>query len=104
MSTVYSKQLLAQSGVTALVTVQVPAGKIWILRDVDVYVNAGLAGSRFTLEGSASQAIYTHVTSPNTTESAQWRGRQVLGPLQTFAVKADDPTDVTVSGYELTAP
>jgi len=104
MATVYSKRFIAASGITAEVSETVPAGVIWILRDVDIYCNAPLGGSRFFLEGSIHQTLWSAVTNPNSINAVGWRGRQVLVSGESFYVRADTPTDVTISGYELSLP
>ena len=100
----YSHRFFAGKGVASQIDEHVPAGVLWIVRDVDVYCNAPLGGARFTFMGELGQAIWTAVWAPNTTSAQQWRGRQVFETGTLFSVKADEPTDVTVSGYVLTLP
>jgi hypothetical protein len=100
----YSVLIYGAAGVSALVDLAPPAGFKWVIRDIQAYCNAGLSGSRFTFEGADGQAAVSFVWPPNTTEGFQWSGRIVVESGQTVHLHADDPTDVTISGYALTLP
>jgi hypothetical protein len=104
-SSVYSKRFAALSLFTGTVSVTVPAGKVWILRDVDV-VNRNSATASFGIEGSSGQLLWylNPVYNPNELW-AGWRGRQIFSAGDTIGFSAlTGVWDCTASGYELLSP
>jgi hypothetical protein len=106
---VYSTQFVAGTGLTAT-TVSVgpvPAGEVWILRDVDAYANTGLTSRvDVNVRGSVGQTIAYLEFPPSTQASKQWTGRQVINPGESFGYQIGglDAVDLTISGYRLTTP
>lgn len=103
----YSTNFVAVAGLVGLEPLTVPAGEVWILRDLDAYAT-GVISVPFTilwLHGVNGQAIAYHQWLAGVQETFEWRGRQVLSPGTTWDVRSDNgAVDVTVSGYVLTAP
>jgi hypothetical protein len=101
---VYSKNFASLTGHTG--TWQLPtlgADETVVIRDVDVYMGGGAHGT-FFLQGESGQAIWRKDWDATNEDTAQqWRGRQVIGPGQAFACSSDQPADITISGYLLTA-
>jgi hypothetical protein len=79
------------------------AGKLWILRDLDC-VNGEFLNN-VLLKGSAGQVIWAHSFGGTIAfDYASFRGRQVIAFGQTCSISTTAAMDVTLSGYELTAP
>lgn len=99
----YSTRFAALVNQTSDVALEVPAGYVWIIRDLDV-VEVTFAGDHvFAFRGSAGQDIWL-VQSGTTVASSvfQWRGRQVLEPGDELVLHVESGEwDVTVSGYVL---
>lgn len=85
---------------------QVPAGKVWIVRDISV--------SNVSPNPMNQIIIYVLLTAGNADVyrapgipargSVQWQGRQVLNPGEELWYYATETTArVMISGYELTA-
>lgn len=93
---------MSLQGTTGYTSPAVPAGEVHVIRDVDVYGNAGVGGAiNFWLTGESGQTIWYKNWSPSQQSAEQWRGRQVIGPGQSWGFHCDAPLDVTVSGYVL---
>lgn len=103
---VYSRNFFQLRGLSGPAPLVVPAGKVWIARDLDVYGNF-TAGGDFFFEGPSLQTIYWTGWNPGDRFQRQWSGRQVFTAGSTITVRADvgplDGIDVTLSGYELSA-
>lgn len=102
---VYSRNFVALATSTVGATVVVPAGGLYIVRDIDVVDASGSANS-FVFEGSSSQVIWFQTYTPGgPTSSFEWRGRQVIEAGDSFRVfSGGGPWHMTVSGYSLTLP
>jgi len=102
MAQVYSVRFIGIQGLLGSFTAVNNTEDIWVLRDLDAFAdNPGLSGGLWLI-GHAGQTIWENDTSATGTTYASWRGRQVIGPAESFTVKADVPADITVSGYRLT--
>lgn len=104
MATVYSILVQASIGLNGTLTLTVPAGYKWILRDFDVYWGGGAIAKTVYLRGTAGQAIWFNGFAIGGGQYASWRGRQVINPGKTCAIVTNDAMDVTLSGYQLTLP
>lgn len=81
-----------------------PAGFRWILRDLDV-TYSGLLVSSVRLIGPLGQTIWLNAFAGlSQPEYASWRGRQVVDFPDSVTLTASQPSDVTLSGYQLTLP
>lgn len=101
--TVYSAELAALQNFSGTFTYTVAPGFILVLRDLDASYD-GVAGTEMRLLGSQGQTIDRWHGTITEEGPHTWRGRQVIGAGQSFRITTTDGTDVTVSGYLLTAP
>lgn len=103
---VYSTRFLAvhdqAGGVPAVYSV--PAGKLAVIRDMDVYFGASLAARQVYAEGSAGQVFWQDSVGSTLAGWRSWRGRQVLYPGENFIMFGTDTFDLTASGYLLNLP
>lgn len=105
MAAVYSSRLYRVSGLNGgSGTITVPAGEVWIVRDVDAYSGAvvGTVTVRF-LDIDTGGTIWENTGGINTATYASWRGRQVFEAGDSFAFSASDLSDIRASGYKLLA-
>lgn len=101
---VYSTRFLAVAVATETVTLTVPAGKVWIVRDLDVVPRSGDVAHNVEWYGSAGQIIWFWSTVPGGGQPAgAWRGRQVFYQGETMSFGGQGAFDMTCSGYELEA-
>jgi hypothetical protein len=106
---VYSQRLYAHASQTSAdgtLGPVVPAGFVYVLRDVDLFCSSGLVNDVLWIEnqvgGILIQCIVT--SSPFNTDFA-WRGRQVYAPGETVGFQVGTGTwAVAASGYALTLP
>jgi hypothetical protein len=105
MSGVYTKRLAAVYALAALQNIFVPAGRVWVVRCVDITENAGSATSQFAFRGHLDQVIWAQVSgSTGLYGSRQWTGRQVFNAGEHFGLwPVVGKWDVTVSGYDFAA-
>lgn len=105
MADVYSTRLYAALDLHGNEGYTVPGGYVCVLRDVDIFSYSSGSESGFALEGDLGQVIWYVLVPPDTTQSYQWRGRQVFNPgdIITFNASAGS-FDVTASGYLLYLP
>jgi hypothetical protein len=81
-----------------------PAGFVWVLIALDAYYS-GLTATTVYLQGTAGQAIWSNNFEPDLAgQYASWRGRAVIGPGQTCAVRVDVGIDITLTAYQLGLP
>lgn len=99
---VYSVRFLAQLGLDGTFTLTNDTGDTWILRDLDAFTDDPGGSGGVWLIGSSGQTIWENDINGAGTTYASWRGRQIINAGESFAVKADAPSDITVSGYQLT--
>lgn len=102
---VYSALLYVHQGLTAgSYRVTVPANQIYVLRDADVFEETNAAGSIMSMFGTNANQLWFNTTTASL-RNFQWRGRQVIPPLNQFGVFVGSGTwDVAISGYILSAP
>jgi hypothetical protein len=100
---VYSTQLLRASSSTGLIHLDVPAGYVCVVRDIDA-VAAPTSGNTLQafVDGTAFWIVELGVEASFTWQS--WRGRQVTLPAGLVQFSSSDVVDVVVSGYLLTLP
>lgn len=101
---VYTKRLGAFSAETSgLVTLgTVPAGKVWIVRDVDATLTGGSIGQMETIV--AGVAVFSVFIATSEGETFPWRGRQPLTAGETLEAYITSGTwDLLAAGYELNA-
>jgi len=105
-SPVYSVKLADNAGVVGgpVTLFTVPAGRVYILRDVDVAQPAGIASALVLITGGTGAWVY-YVASAVSPFYAPWRGRQVFVAGDTLKAIVIGSTTWTVlaSGYDLEA-
>jgi hypothetical protein len=102
----YSIRFGAWSAISAAVSVVVPAGVVWILRDVDLVDSSITTGDFCNVEGHLNQSIFF---ARNQTATPgpwfEWRGRQVFNAGEHITVAPGAGAwHATLSGYQLVAP
>lgn len=103
---VYSIRIFAQGALTGTHPVTVPAGLVYVLRDVDVWSRTQTSGDAFAILGSNAQLLWFVAIPPLVNPwIGQWRGRQIFNAGETVTFEsAGGEWDVTASGYQLTLP
>lgn len=106
MSTVYSQLLIAISGVALNRNFVVPAGFIWVVRDITCAVTGGGLGDQQQLYDVTTGTMIARFVEVASDASQQWSGRQVCPPGTTLNVASNGTGLVLfrVSGYALTSP
>lgn len=105
MAKVYSDRFYVKQGLSGTETLDVPAGVLWVVRDVWVFAGAEVIFTKqWHLIGDAGQTFdWAGFTVVNPEPLHFWQGRQVI--LESLTVMADPgPLDVSISGYVLTLP
>lgn len=108
MSAPYSKLLAEGTGsdTDPPSTYLVPAGKVWIVRDIDAYSNAGLADAVLYVKDIVPGYLFAIAkVAVGSQNVVQWRGRQVLDAGAQGLEVASNAGSWTwrISGYELDA-
>lgn len=103
MARVYSQRLL-HGGATASVSAIVPAGYLWVVRDVAIFTGGEEIDDEFNL-AVAGAVIYYGGYSPSTWAYYHWEGRQVCNEGDELEFTATGEVwYVLVSGYALSLP
>lgn len=107
--TVYSTRLYASAGLTAaggVVGPVVPAGLLYVLRDLDVAEVSGTAGTiMIAINQAGGQLWAAQRTAATPLGTFQWSGRQVYGAGERVAFQVFSGTwAIAASGYQLTLP
>lgn len=106
---VYSKRFFAQGSNTPVGPVGpiVPAGVVWIVRDVDVVFRSSVSSQLELLAQTPGQllAFFSWVAGTTSSPNFSWRGRQVFAVGEQVGINVVSGIwDVSISGYELTLP
>lgn len=81
-----------------------PGGFIWVLEALDCFYG-GSTQQIVYLQGTLGQTIWANSFSAlGTGQYASWRGRVVIGPGLTCALRTDVATDMTLTAYQLALP
>jgi len=106
---VYSSVLFRAQGVTGEHDVFVPAGEVWVVRDLDAYGTVDSLGriELYLVELPSFATFAWFNWSSGEQNLKQWRGRQVITPQGgAGALRVQNlggtPVDVSVSGYRFT--
>jgi len=108
MSVPYSRLLAEGSGdeTDPPSTYDVPSGKLWIVRDVDMYSDAGFADAVLYVKDQTPGFIFAiGKVATGSKNVVQWRGRQVL-PEASVGIQVESESGNwtwRISGYELDA-
>lgn len=103
---VYSTRFDAKQTFSGTSTLVVPDGFRAILRDLDVFFGEQALPAELRLNGDLGQGLYVVTNTIGTPSCAQWRGRQVVNPGESFSVTVSGGgnADYALSGYLLTLP
>lgn len=107
MSTaVYSASFIQAAAVEGEERITVPAGQVYILRDIDAWCDQVAAGYEIAFVGYSGQVFFAAVGSASIPlNNAQWRGRLVFTPGQTFGCNVVSGSwGVAMGGYILSLP
>lgn len=107
--TVYSLRLYAAQNLapgSGVVGPVVPAGFIYVLRDIDVCSFTSTTGDELLVKGPTGGNVYVVVlTAGGDRFNFQWRGRQVYAEGEQIGFHSlAGGWDVMASGYQLTLP
>jgi hypothetical protein len=79
-----------------------PSGSVLVLRDVEAFFANELVISHAAVVGNEGQTAWQYSYTPGDSQWAQWQGRIVLEPGQSFTlVGGGAGVDLTASGYLL---
>jgi hypothetical protein len=93
-------------GSTGVVGPVVPAGFVYVVRDIVAFELTGATGAGLLWNGSADQIIRQWlVTSDSESRNVHWTGRQVYAEGEQVGFQVETGTwNVMASGYQLTLP
>lgn len=102
---IYSAQLFCAGALTGNHPVTVPAGQVYVLRDMDAWAETSHNGDELLVRGTNGNIIWAVLCDGTFAGSLKsWRGRQVIPQGTTFSVNAASGSwDIAISGYILTA-
>jgi hypothetical protein len=104
MGSVYSKRFLGAHAATASISASCPAGKVWVVKAVDLVMGSATGSAGVQVNGIYVCFISrSSQPSSNQMQDDQYRGMAVVNPgelLQLFVTAGI--WDVQASGYELT--
>lgn len=108
-SPLYSLRILAQAALTPAVGrvgPTVPAGLVYVVRDIDVRCDSASSGDTLVVFNQVGGFLRVFVHDPAINGfSQEWRGRQVFAEGETVQVESFQGSwDVAISGYGLSAP
>lgn len=103
-SPVYTRRLLAASQLAGAATATVPAGRVWIVTDINGIARSQV-GPHAEVYAAVGNILFSYLESLDSDHPMmQWRGKQVLVAGEVLTVNgAGGTVDVTVIGYDLTA-
>jgi len=84
----------------------VPAGLVYVLRDIDVTCLTNAAGDNFIVQSQVLGQLWgVFITSPVSNIQFAWRGRQVYNEGERVGFEVGHGTwSIAASGYQLTLP
>jgi hypothetical protein len=106
---VYSLRIFSAGGLTSsagTVGPVVPAGLVYVLRDIDAVEITGSASAQLEVLSPNFQPIwFINTANPQIGANFQWRGRQVFNVGEQIGFHAFSGTwSIMASGYQLTLP
>ena len=102
---VYSKALVSLASFVGTFDATVPAGRTWIIRDIDAREDTGSATAFLFVKNVAGGILWIHqVGSAINDSNAEWRGRQVFPSGSVLELQASGGSwGIQVSGYDLSS-
>lgn len=106
MARLYSKRLLSSDFATGPINAVVPAGYIWVVRDIDLMWFGPPENDQASVSWEGVGQIFQCVGEASVEQHFQWQGRQVGNAGDTLQFLAEQYGNWTalVSGYELSTP
>jgi hypothetical protein len=102
---VYSTAFLEAQGETGSLVYTVPPAMIIVVRQISVFWGNQAVAPGGRVLGGAGQAFWSWAGAVFAPNNAQWVGRHVITAGHTLTVTVDNGnSDISVSGYLLTAP
>jgi hypothetical protein len=107
--TVYSLRIYGHASLSSaggLVGPLVPAGLVYVVRDIDVVEVSGTRPANLQVMNQVGGLlVFMNVTSANPAGNESWRGRQVYGAGERVGLQVlSGSFAIAVSGYQLTLP
>jgi hypothetical protein len=80
-----------------------PAGRAWIITDIDVFFTGAVIGGSLNLELPSGNTFYSKDIAPGEpSESDHWTGFHCLQPGEYVVIQvANGPYDVLIDGWEV---
>ena len=103
---VYSVSFVQAAAVEGEERITVPDGHVYVLRDIDAWCDQVAGGYEIAFIGYSGQVFFAAAGSATIADNnAQWRGRLVFTPGQTFGCNVVSGSwGVAMGGYDLTLP
>jgi len=99
---IYSSVLLAEHDFTGESALEIPAGVVCVVRDIDSVAGISLGGTVWAYDTAGVQFWgYTFSSISGGKTTASWRGRQVIPGPGYFYISSDFSADFRASGYLL---
>ena len=100
-------RLFSQQGVNVpTAAFEVPAGRVYIVRNIDCYVGAPDISTQLIFKDLLESTAWLSFTAElGQSRSFQWEGRQAYGEGSSLVLDpTDHPWDVRITGYDLSGP
>jgi len=107
MARLYSSALYVAENLMGDLSEPVPAGEVWVVRDVTLLQFAGSAGAASNVYVGDALTLWfiaAHLDPTVADAYYHWEGRQVIAPGSAIRVLTGESTQVRISGYILTLP
>jgi hypothetical protein len=102
-SPLYSIRMALEKNSTTWTSADVPAGYIWVVRDISM-IWGGLVGASGVI-AIGDTGFFAYDFNPTTTNVAHWDGRAVLEAGEHLdQASTGDGVDFVISGYQLSLP
>jgi|SRR5215471_7722245 len=108
---IYTIRMFAERGVLGERLINVPTGKVWVVRNIDCYCNNSSPDWAQVYVGDFNRGLtfWWHHWDGLEQGVGNWEGRQAIpwedgaGVLKVFVLEPQ-AIDVSITGYELTSP
>lgn len=105
MANVYSTQFLAVAGASSGRVYVVPAGEVWVLRDITMFQGSQAVTPIARVLGPAGACLYYAAGTLLASTAYHEECRVVLEPGDSLSLEVDDgDCDCVLSGYVLSLP
>jgi hypothetical protein len=105
MARLYSTRLMASEGAADALFEEVPAGFIWVVRDIVLTFDGADSADGYQVGVQGKAPILLGQVAGGNVEQFHWTGRQVMEAGETLAFTASTLNwYILVSGYQLSTP